>query len=91
MRKFIFIGALIVLVGTAHAAPQTTVLTISGMRCGADPHIVRKALADLPGVADVQISLDVAKAVVSYDNDKVSIEQLLTASGAAGYPAHIGK
>ena len=75
----------------AFAAPQTMVMSISGMHCGADPHIVRKALADLPGVADVQILLDDGKAIVSFDNAKVTVEQMLTASGAAGYPAHVGK
>ena len=76
---------------SAIAAPQTSVLSVDGMMCGADPHIVRKALSDLSGVEDVQISLEQGKAIVSFDNAKVTIEQLLAASGAAGYPARVGK
>lgn len=73
------------------AAPQSAVISIDGMMCGADPHIVRKALADLAGVQDVQILLEQHTAIVSFDNAAVTVEKMLIATGAAGYPGHIGK
>ncbi len=71
----------------ANAAEQTTVLHIEAMMCGADPHIVQQSLAQLKGVDHVVISLEAKTAIVSFDNALVTIADLQTATGAAGYPA----
>ena len=81
---------ILVYIQPALAVEQTAVITVDGMMCGADPHIVRKVLSDLRGVDDVQISLEHKSVVVSFDNEVVTVAQLLQATGAAGYPAHVG-
>jgi periplasmic mercuric ion binding protein len=73
----------------AIAGQQTTILHIEAMMCGADPHIVQDSLSKLNGVDHVEISLDAKIAIVSFDNAKVTVADLTTATGAAGYPATI--
>jgi copper chaperone CopZ len=74
--------------GTAIAAPQSTVLHFSNMMCGADPHIIRNALQEVPGVTTVDISLEQHTALVTFDNAIASYATLQAATGAAGYPAN---
>jgi copper chaperone CopZ len=81
--------AFVLMAGMAHAAEQTTVLHIEAMMCGADPHIVKDSLSKLKGVDRVTIVLDAKNVIVSFDNAEVSVADLMTASGAAGYPATI--
>lgn len=76
------------LVLPAAAAPQSAVLHIGNMICGADPHIIKDALAKVPGVDTVEISLEQHTVTVTYDNSLASFSQLQTATGAAGYPAN---
>ena len=71
----------------AHAAEQTTVLHFSNMVCGADPHIIKQSLASVKGVENVEVSLEQASATVSFNTDDVTVAQLVTVVGAAGYPA----
>ena len=82
--------SLAVFVPACLANQQTAVITVDGMMCGADPHIVRKILSDLKGVETVEISLEHKSVVVSFDNDIVTVAALLQATGAAGYPARVG-
>lgn len=74
--------------GTAIAAPQSAVLHFSNMMCGADPHIIRNALQEVPGVTAVDVSLEQHTAVVTFDNTVASYAALQAAAGAAGYPAN---
>jgi mercuric transport protein len=87
MRKVISMLFAVSWIATAHAAEQTTVLHIEAMMCGADPHIVQNSLTKLKGVDQVEISLEAKTAIVSYDNALVTIADMQTATGAAGYPA----
>jgi mercuric ion binding protein len=74
--------------GAAIAALQSTVLHFSNMMCGVDPHIIREALQQVPGVTAVDISLEQHTAVVTFDNSIASYVALQSATGAAGYPAN---
>jgi copper chaperone CopZ len=73
----------------AHAGQQTTVLHVENMMCGADPHIVQESLTKLKGVDSVTIALEAKNVIVSFDNSLVSVADMMTASGAAGYPATV--
>jgi periplasmic mercuric ion binding protein len=87
MRLIISLVFAIGLATTVHAAEQTTILHIEAMMCGADPHIVQDSLTKLKGVDHVEISLEAKTAIVSFDNALVTVADLQTATGAAGYPA----
>ena len=73
--------------GVAMAAPQSVVLSVATMACGPDPHMIKQALEAVPGVIDVQIMLENKTAMVSFDNEKSSVEALLQAIGSVGHAA----
>ena len=90
MKRSMIIGlALFAMALQAQAAGQTAILHVENMMCGADPHIVQESLTKLKGVEHVEIALDAKNVIVSFDNAQVSVADLMTASGAAGYPATV--
>jgi copper chaperone len=60
-------------------------LEVSGMSCGHCVHAVREALGAVPGVKieDVRIG----SAFVSFDDEKVTVGDLVDAVSSAGYEA----
>lgn len=63
----------------------TMTLNIQGMTCGGCVNSVKRALANLPGVNQTDVSLEKGQATVDYDPAKVSPDQLKTAIEDAGY------
>ncbi len=61
------------------------VLNIAGMGCSGCVSTVEGALQDLNGVHSATVKLDEAIAEVSYDETKVTPEDLETAITEAGY------
>jgi copper ion binding protein len=60
-------------------------LKIQGMTCNHCVMRVAKALKAVPGVQDAQVDLQKGEAVISYDETKVTMEQLSFAVVEAGY------
>jgi copper chaperone CopZ len=75
--------------GEALPAEATKVATIKveGMTCGGCAIGVRTALKRLEGVADVEVSYEDQRAVVTFDSAKVSTDQLLEAVRKFRYTA----
>lgn len=48
---------------------------------------VKRSLTKVNGVTKVDVSLEKAEAVVSFDDTKTNIETLRKATGGAGYPS----
>jgi len=69
------------------AAEQTITLAVRNMDCAECPFVVRKSLEGVPGVARVTVSFKEKTAVVTYDDGKVSVDALTTATTNAGYPS----
>jgi copper chaperone CopZ len=57
---------------------------VDGMTCGGCAHHVHDALAKIPGVHDVTVSLEAKSAVIEADRE-VSRESLAAALDEAGY------
>jgi len=57
------------------------------MTCSSCPITVKKALSKVDGVQQVKTSLEKREAVVTFDDQKTSVEKLSLASANAGYPA----
>ena len=76
---------------TSLAANQTIILDVSTMVCGPDPHTVKSTLAALTGVSIVQISLEQKTATVTFDDQKSTVDQMLSAMAGAGYAALLRK
>ena len=60
-------------------------LKIQGMTCNHCVMRVQKALKGTAGVQDAQVDLQKAEAVVSYDDAKVTVDNLASAVVEAGY------
>lgn len=71
----------------AMAADRTVTLAVNNMDCAACPSIVKGSLEAVPGVAKVAMSYKDRTATVSYDDAKVDVNQLTSATTKAGYPS----
>ncbi len=60
-------------------------LEIEGMTCASCVGRVEKALAKIDGVSEAQVNLATEAATVSFDPDRVRLDQLTAAVSAAGY------
>lgn len=63
------------------------VLQVDGMTCPTCSYRVSKALVGLPGVNNAEVSLERGRAVVTYEEGKVTVEQMIKAIEQAGYAA----
>jgi periplasmic mercuric ion binding protein len=86
MTKWIAL-AVFVFASHAFAAEKLATLRVETMACGPDPHNIRNSLTALPGVSKVDISLDKKSVTVTFADDKVTVDQLISATAGAGYPA----
>lgn len=71
----------------AMAAIQTVTLDVPGMTCSSCPITVKIALSKVDGVQKVKASFEKREAVVTFDDQKTSVEKLSLASANAGFPA----
>ena len=69
------------------ASFQQVVLTVDGMTCAACPKTVKTALEGVDGVHSARATFEPPEAVVRFDPDEVSVEELTNATKNAGYPS----
>ncbi len=74
---------------TARLARST--LSVAGMTCPSCLFTVQKSLSHLNGVLQVQINFQEKNALVLYEANTVTIEQLMRATFRAGYPSKVVK
>lgn len=87
MRRLLFvIAALAVPFGT-YAAEKTAKLSVENMDCASCPAIVTAALSKVDGVAEVKVDLTLKTARVRYDDQRATIQRLVSAATNAGFPA----
>jgi mercuric ion binding protein len=90
MAKLLVFAALTASVlapSAAFAADKTVTLAVKNMYCADCPFVVRKSLEAVPGVAKVTVSYKDKTAIVTYDDSKVDLKALTTATTNAGYPS----
>ena len=68
-------------------AMERVTLAITGMTCGHCVAAVKKALAAVPGVVEVEVTLAPPRAVVSLDPAVAGVEPLTKATAEEGYPS----
>ncbi len=71
----------------AFAGEKTVTLAVKNMYCAACPHTVKSSLEAVPGVTKAVVSYKDKTAVVTYDDTKVDVKALTTATTNAGYPS----
>ncbi len=71
----------------ASAASRTVTLAVENMSCGMCKYTVKKSLQKVPGVTDTQVTFDPPEAIVTFDDEKATVEDLVRATRRAGYPS----
>ncbi len=75
----------------ATGATKIVTLMVPGMHCSACAITIKKALDKLEGVEKVEVTYKEKKAVVTFDDAKTKVEELLTTTKNAGYPSFLKK
>jgi mercuric ion binding protein len=81
------VSVLTILCTSAWAASKTVTLSVPGMTCAACPITIKKALTEVDGVTDAEVSFDKKEAVVTFDDTKTDVSTLIEATTDAGYPS----
>lgn len=92
MKKALISATFAILAAAATSAlsgTKTVTLSVSGMTCPACPITVKKSLTRVEGVTDAKVRFEKSEAVVSFDDEKTSVEALLKATARAGYPSAV--
>jgi periplasmic mercuric ion binding protein len=93
--KMLFAAAVVslltILCTSAWAASKTVTLSVPGMTCVACPITIKKALTDVNGVTEAEVSFDKKEAVVTFDDTKTNVSALIEATTNAGYPSRLGQ
>ena len=82
-------AAAFLLANPVWAAPKTVTLAVSNMTCETCPITVKLALTKVQGVSKAVIDFDKKEAVVTFDDAKTSVENLMEATKQAGYPSNV--
>ena len=88
-RVFTILAFLPVLLGgslPALSTEQTVTLSVK-MWCSSCPYIIKRTLAKVPGVLDVNVSYDDQVAIVRFDDDKTDVTALTQATAEVGFPS----
>jgi periplasmic mercuric ion binding protein len=85
------VSLLTILCTSAWAASKTVTLSVPGMTCAACPITIKKALTDVDGVTDAEVSFDKKEAVVTFDDAKTDVSTLIEATTDAGYPSRVAQ
>ena len=73
----------------AWAEMRTVTLTISNMVCQLCVMTVERSLTRIDGVTKVEVSLEKAEAVVTFDDAKTNVKALTDATRQEGFPSSL--
>lgn len=70
----------------AFSAEQTVTLSVD-MWCASCSYIIKRTLAKVPGVLNVNVSYDDQVAIVRFDDDTTDVTALTQATADVGFPS----
>ncbi len=77
------------LVNATHVTTRIVTFKVEGMTCGGCVIGVRKVLTRLAGVSKADVSYQRSRAVVTYDPEVVTVQQMVAAIKTLGYTATV--
>jgi mercuric ion binding protein len=89
MKKLFIAITLAAITASVWAATQTVTLSVPGMNCAACPITVKQALSKGDGVSLVEVNFEKREVVVTFDDTKISTENLTKATEDAGYSSNV--
>ena len=96
MKSIIFSFLALILLSTTNflyandsseSTEKSITLSVEKMTCISCPYIVKKSLTRTDGVTSAEVVFDEKKAVVVFDEDKTTVEQLIAATTNVGFPS----
>ena len=87
LRALALLGTL--LASPLMAAEQTVTFSVPGMYCASCPFIVEAAMGDVDGVISVTADSENRTALVVYDDEITTFEEIADASAFSGYEAFL--
>lgn len=93
-RKQVTVSAALLLVlvfgvGSVLAATKSITIRVKGMTCGGCATSVEKALKSTEGVVDVRVSFERGRAVIKYDDQKVTVAKLREVINSTGFTCEL--
>ena len=64
---------------------QTATIKIKGMTCMGCVNSIKNVLRNVPGIAQLEVTLDPAQAIIQYDPENTSLNQLKETIIDAGF------
>jgi mercuric ion binding protein len=86
-KLLVAVAFAVVPASAAFAGEQIITLAVQNMYCAACPHTVKASLEAVPGVGKVIVSYQDKTAVVTYDDTRAGVADLIAAATNAGYPS----
>ncbi len=83
------LAAMMLSAGPVLAGEQTVTLAVDNLFCASCPYIVKRTLADVRGVSDVEVSFEKKTAVVTFDDVKTDVAALTQATESMGFPSRL--
>lgn len=78
-------------VGSVLAATKSITIRVKGMTCGGCATSVEEALRSTEGVLDARVSFERGKAVIKYDDQKVTVARLREVINSTGMSCDVGR
>lgn len=82
--------ALVFCAGSVSATTRTVTLKVRGMTCGGCATAVEKALKETEGVLEARVQYERGRAVVKYDDQKVTVDKLREVVQSTGFFCEAG-
>ena len=90
MKFYLAVAAVAALTaGAAGAAEQTVTLHVDNMTCASCPITVKASLMRVDGVRSASVSQESETAVITFDDEKTAVANLVSATTNAGYPSQV--
>ncbi len=87
MRRLLSLMLVMLSASVAHAEERTVTFVVENMTCALCPITVRTAMEGVTGVKEVEVDFDSKTAVVVFDDEQATAQDIAEASRQAGYPA----
>jgi mercuric ion binding protein len=91
MKLLVLLATLILLAGSALATDKTAQIKVSGMTCGACAVSVKRGLEKTEGVKSAEVSAEKGLAIVTYEDSRVTEQQLRDAISKTGFKVETTK
>lgn len=91
MKKKLLFLLLMFVSFSSYAKQQTLTLSVPTLNCASCPFTVKLTLKRVEGITKAEVSFQTKQAVVTYDDNKVSVGDLVKATANAGYPSTVVK